>query len=159
MRIMIWFLLLLCTSTAVFCQSTAGDPGLPFTITIRPVTQIVKSAADVSITIRLTNVSSHTISGSSSYFEGVDASYRQEICDSKGTLPKRERSGTHLRFAGHWTRRSLQPGQSADSVSGISPEYDINHPGQYTIQLLRPVSDDPKDGVVKSNLITVKVAP
>jgi hypothetical protein len=41
----------------------------------------------------------------------------------------------------------------------ISRLYDLSQPGDYTIQLSRAVSDDPKNGVVKSNVITVTVTP
>jgi hypothetical protein len=41
----------------------------------------------------------------------------------------------------------------------ISLLYDLSQPGAYTVQLSRTLSDDPKDGVVKSNAITVKVTP
>ena len=62
-------------------------------------------------------------------------------------------------MSGHWIRRTLKPGESADSVTGVSPEYDMSRPGQNVIQLSRPISDNPDDGVVKSNKVTITVTP
>jgi hypothetical protein len=39
----------------------------------------------------------------------------------------------------------------------VSRLFDLGKLSQYTVQLSRAVSDDPKDGVVKSNTITVTV--
>jgi hypothetical protein len=43
--------------------------------------------------------------------------------------------------------------------TGISPRYDPSQPGEYVIQLSRPISDDPKNGVVKSDKLTITVTP
>jgi len=43
---------------------------------------------------------------------------------------------------------------SGDHISGL---YDLSRPDEYTIQLLRAISDDPKRGFVKSNTIIVTV--
>jgi hypothetical protein len=50
------------------------------------------------------------------------------------------------------------PGESMD-IPGhfISRLYHLIRPGEYTIQLSRAVNDDPKNGFVKSNKITLAV--
>ena len=53
---------------------------------------------------------------------------------------------------------ALKPGESAEEVTAIGGQYDLA-PGKYAVQLLRRVSSDPKEGVVKSNTITVTVVP
>jgi len=52
---------------------------------------------------------------------------------------------------------SPRPNESTKENIALSDLYDLSHPGQYTIQVSRAVSDKPKDGVVKSNTITVTV--
>jgi hypothetical protein len=41
----------------------------------------------------------------------------------------------------------------------VSRLHDMSRPGQYVIQVSRYVSDNLKDGVLKSNIITVTVTP
>jgi len=41
---------------------------------------------------------------------------------SKGNLAKVERSDTNVHVTGHWMLRTLKPGESVDSVTGVSPE-------------------------------------
>ena len=53
----------------------------------------------------------------------------------------------------------LQPGESLIEFVPLASWYDLNHPGDYTIQISAHVSDDPKSDVVKSNIITVTVMP
>jgi hypothetical protein len=52
----------------------------------------------------------------------------------------------------------LKPGQSRDDTTNISEAYDLL-PGKYTVQLSMPVPGDATAGVVKSNKITIQVAP
>jgi hypothetical protein len=96
---------------------------------------------------------------SGAYFQGTDASYQAEVRDGKGNLAKREESGPGGPVSGHWQRHTLKPGESADSLTKVSGEYDMSRSGQYVIQLSRPISANPDDGVVKSNKITVTVTP
>jgi hypothetical protein len=144
------------------CQSEAAKPPkAPFSISISAEKQAVEQGSLVSIKIRLTNTSNHEMNASGSYFDGADASYRQEVWDGAGNLAERDQTGQQQKVAslhGHIKLRTLKPGESAESVSGISPQYDLSRPGQYVIQLSRPISDNPKDGVVKSNKIVVMVA-
>lgn len=130
----------------------------PFSITISTQTPTVKAGSSVSIKIRLTNISRHSINASSAYFVGVDASYMQEVRDSNGNLAEREYSEPDAQ-SGHWVLHTLKPGESATSVTGISPQYDINRAGQYVIQLSRAIAESPKYGVVKSNTIEITVTP
>jgi hypothetical protein len=120
----------------------------------------VKAGSTVSIKVRLTNTSRHDVIVTGAYFEGVDANYKQEIRDANGNLARRrERAETAVHLAGHWVRHTLKPRESEDGVTAVSPEYDMSRPGEYVIQLSRPISDNPDDGVVNSNKITVTVTP
>jgi hypothetical protein len=153
--------LLLLAITVNPCQSEAAKPPkAPFLISISPEKQVVKPGTTVSIKIRLTNTSNHELSAPSSYYDGVDVSYQQEVRNGAGNLAERDQAGQPQQEAslnGHSKLRTLRPGESAESVSVISPQYDVSHPGQYVIQLSRPVSDNARDGVVKSNRIVVTV--
>ncbi len=41
----------------------------------------------------------------------------------------------------------------------ISKLYDLNRPGNYTVQVSQPMSNNPADGVVKSNVLSITVSP
>lgn len=160
MRALLLSLLLVAISVNP-CQSEAAKPPkVPFVISISPEKQAVKPGSMVSIKIRLTSTSNHELSASSSYYDGVDVSYQQEVRNSEGNLAERHQAAQSQQIAslhGHSRLRTLKPGESAESVSVISPQYDVSQPGQYVIQLSRAISDNPKDGVVKSNKIVVTV--
>ena len=79
--------------------------------------------------------------------------------DERGKLvPKRTYPHPELR-TGYPVNRSISPGQTFTQEQRVSAEYDMRKPGKYTIQVSRRASDNPKDGEIKSNLVTVTVTP
>jgi hypothetical protein len=91
---------------------------------------------------------------------GVDFYHRYEVRDNSGnSAQKRSINHPEIGSTGHgWPSRVLKPTASLDVASdGISGLYDSTQPGRYTIQVARDVSGDPKDGEVRSNMITVTV--
>jgi hypothetical protein len=160
--------------TAVFMAwipLEAKDIGQPFTITIfaegpesqtGPDRYTVKSGSDVFVKVHLTNTSKHKLSLNydKDSRTNVDFFHRYEVSDSKGNAAqKRAINHPEIGSTGHgWPARVLAPGASMDITGDdISRLYDLSQPGEYTIQLSRIISGDSKDGVVKSNMITVMV--
>jgi hypothetical protein len=147
-------------SAALFAtgeKSVAETPAdKPFSITISTETQSVKAASEVDIKIRLTNTSGHDLIITAMYLDGIDASYIQEVYDKKGNLMKpSERQGAiKVRSA----RRILRPGETARGETGLNPRYNPS-PGEYVVRLSRAISDNPDDGVVKSNEIDITLTP
>jgi hypothetical protein len=132
----------------------------PFSIFISTATAAVTAGSDMSITVRLTNTSDHDMRITRAFFGGTDASYTQEIRNSKGALATRETSGAvHTTLAGSFSAITLKPGESSAGSIGVSPQYDLSQPGEYVLQLSRPISANPSDGVVKSNKIKIIVTP
>ncbi|MGA7560746.1 MAG: hypothetical protein WCF61_14125 [Terriglobales bacterium] len=137
----------------------------PFSITISTETPTIRARTGLSIMVRITNTSNHDINASSVYVDGVagiDGSYDEDVRDSKGNLAKRKQpqeADPNAPVTMSHRLRTLKPGESTGSVTGVSRQYDISQPGQYVIQLSRRISDNPKDGVVKSNKITITVIP
>lgn len=160
-------------ATAIFsgdgvAQSvTAKQVKQPFSITISVETTTVKAGSGLTIMVHMTNTSDHDINASSVYIDGVagiDGSYDEEVRDSKGRLAKSEKSVAQnadptAPLSLSVRLHTLKPGESTGSVTGVSPEYDISKPGEYLIQLSGAFSDNPKDGVVKSNVLKITVAP
>jgi hypothetical protein len=50
----------------------------------------------------------------------------------------------------------IRPGKSWDQIARISDVYSFDHPGKYTIQVSRRVSNS---SVIYSNIITITVLP
>jgi hypothetical protein len=129
-----------------------------------PEDYTVKAGSDVFIKVHLTNTSKHKLAlgYDKDSRTNVDFSHQYEVRDSHGSLAqKRTIAHPEIGSTGHgWPARILKPRESMDITGDdISRLYDLSQPGAYTVQLSRTVSDDPKDGVVKSNAITVKVTP
>jgi hypothetical protein len=149
----------------------AKDAGQPFAVTIGaeapesqtgPNSYTVKAGADVFIKVHLTNTSKRKLflGYDKDSMTNVDFFHHYEVRDSKGnSAEKRAISHPEIGSTGHgWPARVLKPGESMDITGDdISLLYDLSQLDEFTIQLSRSVSDDPKDGVVKSNTITVKV--
>jgi hypothetical protein len=122
----------------------------------------LKAGSELFITVHLTNVSKHNLAldYDADSRTGVSFAHRYEVRTSKGkSAEKRAISHPEIGSTGHgWPNRVLKPGESMD-INGdhISLLYDLTRPDQYTIQLFRAASDDPKGGSVSSNTITVTV--
>jgi hypothetical protein len=150
-------LLLLVPFVTVFVWAqTTTSSRQPFSITISgPLTE-VKTGTDVEIKIRLTNTSGHEINLPTFHSGAMNISYSYDVRDSSGTLVEKKNKG---RSVGSATQRTVGPGETVEEETIINRVFDMSRPAQYEIQVYRTISGDPKDGVVKSNIITVKVAP
>jgi hypothetical protein len=51
----------------------------------------------------------------------------------------------------------LEPGEKLEEDTILSKLVDLTSPGEYEVQLSRPVSEDPKSDIVTSNKITITV--
>jgi hypothetical protein len=127
-----------------------------------PDSYTVKASSEVFIKVHLTNISKRKLSlgYDKDSRTGVDFSHQYEVRDRNGN-PAQKRTINHpeIGSTGHgWPARILKPGESMDITGDyLSRLYDLSQLDAYTIQLSRNASDDPKDGVVKSNTITVRV--
>ena len=90
----------------------------------------------------------------------VDFFNYYDVRDSSGkSATKRKIDHPEIGSTGHgWPPRPLKPGASMDVADDqITGLYDLSEPREWTIQVSRAVHDDPKDGLVKSNVIKVTV--
>jgi len=145
----------------------------PFTVIISvenplaqtgPDTYTIKAGSNVFIRVHLTNISTRKLEFSydKDSRTNVDPFDQYEIRDANGNLAaKRKIDHPEIGSTGHgWPARVLKPGESMDITGDfISRQSDLSQLNQYTVQLSRAVSNDPKNGVVKSNTITVTVTP
>lgn len=133
----------------------------PFSIVITAAAPTVKAGGDVWIKVKMINTSTHKVDCSVAASNGIDLRYNFDVRDESGSpTPKKLSRHPELEGAGSLRTCTLQPGQSTTADDNlISRLFDISRPGRYTVQVSRAASDDPKDGVVKSNEITIAVVP
>jgi hypothetical protein len=143
----------------------------PFSISIGPYSNgragttedglTVKVGEEVGINIVKRNTSIQreedcTISHNS--MTGLDDKFQYDVRDSSGNpVGKLAIKSPEPFTMGPSHGCTLKPGQSQASVATMTRLYDLSRPGKYTIQVSQPVSDNPEDGVVKSNTIVVTV--
>jgi hypothetical protein len=154
---LIW-LLLFCVASVSVVMGQGGSAQDPFSIVIRAPKTVVRAGMPVEIRIRMTNRSDREIVPLAFYSLGADIAYKYEVRDKSGKHVA-NKTIFHPIYASGFDR-SLKRGESADEESSlVSDVRDMSAPGQYTIQVSRTVSENPKDGIVRSNTITVTVTP
>jgi hypothetical protein len=156
------FVLLLIASCIMPDVGQGQATSRPFTIAISAEDSVVKAGSDVYLTIRMTNTSKHDLdcSVSDNSMLGMDVKYQYDVRDNTSNLV-REKVFKHPELAtGHFRLCTIKPGETATSGGNlITKRFDLSRPGEYIVQVSRAVSDNPKDGIVKSNAITITVSP
>ena len=159
-RILFGLLLLAVAAPVTYCQA-APTHQPAFSLTLTAVTPSVQSGSDVHIKISMKNLSNHDLDCTRGYSNGLDRVYEYDVRDSSGKtmeiLTKKHPEIGQTFSPG--PECALKPGESIDSGGVISTFYDMTQAGEYTIQVSRRVSNNPKDGVVKSNKITIAISP
>ena len=158
MRILFGLLLLTVVAPVARCQATsAGQP--PFSLTLSALTPNIESGSDVHIKIVMKNLSNHDLDCTPNYANGLDRAYEYDVRDSSGkALESWTKKHPEIgQTFNPMIARFLKPGETVDTGEVISTTFDMTQPGQYTVQVSRKVSDNPKDGVVKSNKVTITI--
>jgi hypothetical protein len=149
--------LLLAGILALWIPASAQNPRPSFSIVITTDNPVVKAGSDVLIKIQMKNISNHDMDCTMAPANGLDRKYRYDIRDAQGRpAVKVSRSHPELE-SGSIFPCTLKPGESTPAVdNSISWIYDFTRPGKYLVQVSR---DDSKEGLAKSNKITLTVQP
>jgi hypothetical protein len=134
----------------------------PIAIAITVETPTVKAGTGVSIRASLTNNSDRPLDASGCYCgpSGLDSAFTWEVRDSSGHLAsKRVYPHPEVATGSPILDRIIAPGGDISGDQDVSRLYDMTKPGKYLIQASREVPKDMGGGVVKSNVVTVTVAP
>ncbi len=132
-------------------------PQQPFTITIGALKPSYKAGSFVELKIVMTNTSNREIDAGSVYDRSIDVTYEYDVRDSLGNpAPRKDFKLSELQTV---KMRKLKPGESVSEVTNVARWVDFSQPGEYQIQVSRNIGDNEKEGVVKSNIITITVLP
>ena len=147
-------------TVAAVVAAAPGDRNQPFIITISSAQGTVKAGDDVRVHAVLTNTSDKEILARHS--ARAEINYTVRVHDRNGKDAPETEYGHSARtheFAGSVLKVLLKPGDIMEEDTLLNKEFELLSPGEYVIQLSRPVSNYPRDGIVKSNEITVTVVP
>lgn len=169
------FLFLMGLSVSAFCQSDisrqtiASNP--PFKLVIgfaaNPMEelsedQVFELGTGASVHVWKKNISNRDVIKRS--HAGKIYGFDLDIRDSNGNLlnlqPSRTRivsSDKGMEIVGD--KNLLKPDEGYITMISLRDIIDTIDPGVYTIQISGHVSDDPNSEVVKSNIVTVRIAP
>ena len=160
MRVLIYIIYLL---VATVSGNASAATYRPFTITISSLEHSVRSGGEVRIHVVLTNVSDHVIWVDRSPSKTqAEIHYNVRVRDVSGNDVKETKYGHAARaheVYGSEINQPVKPGEKLEEDTLIGKQSDISSPGEYRIQLTRPASSDPKDGVIKSNEIAITITP
>lgn len=134
----------------------------PFRIVVSTRHPEVKSGRGAEITVRLTNTSQEMIDTSANVDSrtGLDPNFDIDIRNSSGhSAPKRTYKHPEFRTGQAFIGRALKPGETLTEHFDLSRAYELTEPGNYVVQVSRTAPERLGGGVVKSNKITVTVAP
>jgi hypothetical protein len=138
-------------------QNSRGEQ--PFKIVLSSEKPSMKVGSPVLITLQLTNTSDHGMFpgwGGADNLGVFDSIELFDVRDSLGhSLQKRERNPSFPLTGSSPTL--MKPGETRSYYQDLTRRYDLSLPGEYTIQVSRPISENKKDVVVKSNKITITI--
>jgi hypothetical protein len=129
----------------------------PFKLTIAGDLSPFKAGSQVFIRITQTNTSDHSVGCNAQIASSSDLSFFYDIKDSSGhrLLPRPNAD----MVPGSVNLCTLAPGKSTSGEYFISWLYNLSQPGKYTIEVLRRFVENGKEGIVRSNRITITVEP
>ena len=143
------------------CAAT-GENSQPFSITISSTQRTVQTGHEIRVRVVLTNVSNQDLPLrlSRNPLE-AEMHYTVSVHDETGRGAAETKYGStarkHQVIGLSEAATLLKPGEQLEEYAILTNLFDLTSPGDYEVQLSRPVSTDEKDGVVKSNKITITV--
>ncbi len=159
MKVLLMSYMIIALVTAALGQTPGAKQ--PFTIVISAEKSHVKVGSPVLITLQLTNTSDHEIRlgwWGQDNLGVIDIADMFDVRDSHShLLPKKERNPNSPIMGNGAAVMTVKPGQTRSYVQDYSRWFDLGLPGEYTIQALRSISENKKDGVVKSNKVTITI--
>lgn len=140
----------------------SANPKPPLSVVISPLSQTVKSGADVRLNVTLTNTSEHELNFSD---RNPVCDYPIKIRDPGGSQPQETAAkqqsrcdGTVQLILGRNILIILKPGESFSEEITVSFLYDLRRTGTYTVQVYRHLPAEISKQDIPSNSATFVVA-
>ena len=134
-------------------SQTPAPAHFPYTVTIGPGSQTVKSGSNVSIGVTVTNATDGTVATPPIEMEAMEIAV--DVLQAGGKSAELTDRGRVWHQKGGWSGGGpsfpMEPGATAHRKIVVSDLYDLTRPGKYLIKLRR---DD-----ISSNSITVEIIP
>jgi hypothetical protein len=155
---------------AVFVLAGCGvvfgqSGGAQFSITLNTTTASIRQGGELRAQVTLKNITNRGIGITIPRFDDrAEDSYEIEVLDEKGKPPpdtafSRARKERGRIQAGSDIIDTLKPGDELKDAAVITKLYDLTMAGKYVVQFSRRVEAEQGGGKVKSNAITITVAP
>jgi len=126
----------------------------PFSISIVPMDNDLRTGAEVFVKVRIVNNSKNgTVSRGGFYAQGVDTAFQYDCRNAAGKYVNKE----IFPVGSIGDAPPLGPGESYEETVPVSRACDLSHPGQYQIQISKRILGDPQHRVVKSNTVKITV--
>jgi hypothetical protein len=158
--------LLLLTLFGLAGSSSAQSVGQPFIVTIQTAQSVVKVGSQIRVEVILTNTSGRDLGFTKSVGdETAESNYLINVSDGHGkpvaetAHHRRVRAENSLPVTHSNQIVTLKPGERLKEQAILNNLYDIGRPGRYVIMAQRDVPQEQGKGVVKSNAVTITVAP
>jgi hypothetical protein len=135
-----------------------GNDIRDLSITISSDQSTFKAGSNIYVHATMKNTSAHEVDCSSYYVGGMDRRFRVTVKDAQGhSMIKPDVLPAQL--PGSLAFCSLAPGETAVHDLLINQFFDLNRPGNYTVQVSRVVSNDEINGLAQSNTLTFSLTP
>jgi hypothetical protein len=129
----------------------------PFSITIACSDHEARAKSEVFIKLKVKNTSQTDTAGRGGFYaEGLNTAFTYDCRDDAGQSVNKEINSA---FGTAHDGPALKPGESFEQTIPISRACDLSRSGQYQIQVSRKIPNDPKQRIVKSNIIKITVKP
>ena len=152
--------MLILTFLAACAASSAQNSTAPFTLTLEAEENPLQTGSDVKVDITLRNSSNRAMHISYGLSE---LDYTFEVRDSQNKIPPETEFARKSKGRPYFANDQifyLQPGESLPKAPLVlSKFYDLSRSGKYKIQVSREVPKELGGGSIKSNEITITVAP
>lgn len=132
----------------------------PLSLSVTPAEQTVGVGAEIKVRTKLTNITNHVLS----FFDtNFDCDYMTEMRDDSGNPAPETHYKKQLSCNESVVGDSrnilvtLKPQESVMEEIQVTRLYELNHPGNYVLQVRRRIPKDVGNGPIKSNSVTITV--
>ena len=149
------------TWPAIQAGSPHGNLPAPFALSISAKPDTINLGGKIRVHITLKNSSGQAItiprSPSDEFAERFCDFHVTDASGNDVPLTAYGKAARGRQFSGSVVKVRLNPGETIDEDTLLEKQFNISEPGAYVVQASRPISNDPNDGIVSSNKISISI--